>query len=55
MNNFAVLQAVGRPETYVDCARAESYALSDPRAACIISHRAAGHSREVQRLPDRLN
>jgi len=31
MSNFAFLQAVGWPETYADCARAESYALSlDP-------------------------
>ena len=50
MSNSAFLQAVGRPETYVDCARAGSYALSDPRAACVYSHRAAEHSREVQRL-----
>ena len=50
MSNFAFLQAVGRPKTYFDCARAESYALSDPRADCIYSHRAAEHSSEVQRL-----
>ncbi len=41
MSNFAFLQAVGWPETYADCARAESYALSDPRAACIYARRAA--------------
>lgn len=41
MSNFAFLQSVGWPETYADCARAESYALSDPRAACIYARRAA--------------
>ncbi len=41
MSNFAFLQVVGWPETYADCARAESYALSDPRAACIYARRAA--------------
>jgi type I restriction enzyme R subunit len=40
-SNFAFLQAVGWRETYADCARAESYALSDPRAACIYARRAA--------------
>lgn len=53
MSNFAFRHAVGRPENYVDCARAESCALSGPRAAYIDSHRAAGHSREVQRLLNR--
>ena len=33
MSNFAFLQAVGGPETYIDCARAERYAPSDPCAA----------------------
>lgn len=41
MSNFAFLKAVEWPETYADCARAESYALSDPRAACIYARRAA--------------
>lgn len=39
--------------TYVECARAESYALNDPRTAYIESRRAAGHSREGQRLLNR--
>lgn len=55
MTNFAFLQAVGWPEAYADCARAESYALSDPRAACIYSRRAAeqvvDYLYDVLRLP----
>ena len=55
MSNFAFLQAVGWPETYADCARAESYALSDPRAACIYARRAAeqvvDYLYDVLRLP----
>jgi type I restriction enzyme R subunit len=41
MGNFTFLEAVGWPETYADCARAESYAISDPRAACVYARRAA--------------
>jgi type I restriction enzyme R subunit len=55
MSNFAFVQAVGWPETYGDCARAESYALSDPRAACIYARRAAeqvvDYLYDVLRLP----
>lgn len=40
MSNFGFLQAVEWSETYTDCVRAEGYALSDPRAACIYSRRA---------------
>ena len=40
MSNFGFLQAVEWPEAYTDCVRAEGYALSDPRAACIYSRRA---------------
>ena len=36
MSNFDFLQSVGWPETHADCARAESYALSDPRSACYL-------------------
>ena len=43
MSNFAFLKSVGWPETYADCARAESYALSDPRSACFYSRRAVEH------------
>ncbi len=43
MSNFAFRKAVGWPETHADCARAESYALSDPRSACFYSRRAAEH------------
>lgn len=39
MSNFAFLQAVGWPEMHADCARAESYATSDPRSACFYSRR----------------
>lgn len=48
MSNFAFLQAVNWPKTYADCARAESYALSDPRSACFYSRRA------VEQLVDYL-
>jgi type I restriction enzyme R subunit len=48
MTNFAFLQTVNWPETYADCARAESYALSDPRSACFYSRRA------VEQLVDYL-
>ncbi|QVI29633.1 DEAD/DEAH box helicase family protein [Mycolicibacterium neoaurum] len=41
MGNFDFLKAVGWPEIYGDCARAESYAHSDPRSACFYSRRAA--------------
>jgi type I restriction enzyme R subunit len=43
MSNFAFLQQVGWPETLADCARAESYAVSDPRSACFYSRRAVEH------------
>lgn len=43
MSNFAFLQAVHWREIHADCARAESYALSDPRSACIYSRRAVEH------------
>ena len=39
MSNFAFLQTVGWPEMHADCARAESYATSDPRSACFYSRR----------------
>lgn len=41
MSNFAFLHAVGWPELHADCARAESYAASDPRSACFYRRRAA--------------
>lgn len=41
MSNFNFLKTVGWPEVHADCARAESYALSDPRSACFYSRRAA--------------
>lgn len=41
MGNFDFLKAVGWPELHADCARAESYALSDPRSACFYSRRTA--------------
>ena len=40
MGNFDFLKAVDWPESYADCARAESYAISDPRSACFYSRRA---------------
>ena len=40
MSNFTFLKSVGWPEIHADCARAESYALSDPRSACFYSRRA---------------
>jgi type I restriction enzyme, R subunit len=43
MSNFSFLKAVSWPEMHADCARAESYATSDPRAACIYSRRAVEH------------
>lgn len=43
MTNFAFLKSVGWPEIHDDCARAESYALSDPRSACFYSRRAVEH------------
>ncbi|MGQ9407387.1 DEAD/DEAH box helicase family protein [Mycolicibacterium gilvum] len=39
MANFDFLRAVGWPEIYADCARAESYSTSDPRSACFYSRR----------------
>ena len=41
MGNFDFLKAVEWPEICSDCARAESYATSDPRSACFYSRRAA--------------
>ena len=43
MANFDFVKAVDWPEIYSDCARAESYALTDPRSACIYSRRAVEH------------
>src|SRR6516165_9947949 len=43
MSKFAFLKAVNWPEMQADCGRAESYATSDPRAACIYSRRAVEH------------
>ena len=43
MGNFDFLKSVGWPEIHSDCARAESYALSDPRSACFYSRRTAEH------------
>lgn len=43
MSNFAFLHPLGWREINTDCARAESYALSDPRSACIYSRRAIEH------------
>jgi type I restriction enzyme R subunit len=43
VSNFAFLKPVGWPEVHADCARAESYALSDPRSACFYSRRAVEH------------
>ncbi len=40
MGNYDFLKAVDWPEIYGDCARAESYAASDPRSACFYSRRA---------------
>lgn len=55
MSNFAFLKPVGWPEIQADCARAESYALSDPRSACIYCRRAVehlvGYLYDVLRLP----
>ncbi|OYO16422.1 type I restriction enzyme R subunit [Propionibacteriaceae bacterium ES.041] len=39
MSNFPFLKA-SWPEIHADCVRAESYLVSDPRAACIYSRRA---------------
>lgn len=43
MSNFGFLSPVSWPAIHADCARAESYALSDPRSACIYSRRAVEH------------
>ena len=43
MSNFVFLSTVNWPEIRDDCARAESYALSDPRSACFYSRRAVEH------------
>jgi len=55
MSNFAFLKAVGWADMHADCARAESYALSDPRSACMYSRRAVehlvGYLYDVLRLP----
>jgi len=34
MSNFTFLRTT-LPDAYSDCARAESYVTSDPRAACV--------------------
>ena len=39
MSNFTFLSAT-LPGAYADCARAESYVTSDPRAACVYARRA---------------
>ena len=41
MGNFDFLKAADWPEIHADCARAESYAISDPRSACFYSRRSA--------------
>src|SRR4051812_8769643 len=41
MGNFDFLKAVAWPEIHDDCAKAESYAISDPRSACFYSRRSA--------------
>lgn len=41
MSNFGFVRAVGWPEIYADCAKAESYATSDPRSACFYARRTA--------------
>lgn len=38
-SNFDFVHVVGWPQIHADCRRAESYALSDPRSACIYSRR----------------
>jgi type I restriction enzyme R subunit len=43
LSNFSFLKGVNWPEIYTDCARAESYAISDPRSACFYSRRAVEH------------
>lgn len=40
MTNFAFVGAADWPEINADCARAESYLSSDPRASCIYGRRA---------------
>lgn len=54
-SNFAFVQA-DWPEIYSDCARAESYLFSDPRAACIYSRRAiellVKHLYALRELPE---
>lgn len=55
MRNFDFLGAIDWPAIHADCARAESYATSDPRAACVYSRRAiehlVGHLYDVLALP----
>ncbi|WP_319458142.1 MULTISPECIES: DEAD/DEAH box helicase family protein [unclassified Mycobacterium] len=55
MSNFAFLHIVGWPAVHADCARAESYATSDPRSACIYARRAieqlVNHLYDVLALP----
>lgn len=55
MSNFSFLNSVEWPEVYADCARAESYVVSDPRSACFYSRRAVeqlvGYLYDVLRLP----
>jgi len=43
VSNFDFLKSVTWPEMHADCARAESYAISDPRSACFYSRRAVEH------------
>lgn len=53
MTNFAFLKVVDWPEIYTDCAKAESYATSDPRSACFYARRTA--EQLVEFLYDILN
>lgn len=43
MSNFGFVDAAEWPEIYADCARAESYLVSDPRSACIYARRSIEH------------
>jgi hypothetical protein len=49
-SNFAFVQAT-LPALFADCSRAESYLVSDPRAACVYSRRVAeelvGHQDDI--------
>ena len=48
MSNFAFLKAVNWPEIHADCARAESYATSDPTLGLLLQPPC---SRAPRRLP----